>query len=94
MPPSVEGRSIIKEDEYGTHEGGKTRGTSFTAPAVAGMVAILISQGYTPDEAKELLKDWGTAKQDEFRNSYTDLNLADVQKKLAQLNEPTSKEKK
>ncbi len=69
VPPSVEGRSIIKEDEYGTHEGGKTRGTSFTAPAVAGMVAILISQGYTPDEAKELLKDWGTAKQDEFRNA-------------------------
>jgi hypothetical protein len=72
----------------------KKRGTSYTAPTAAGMVAFLTAQGYTVDEAKDLLKNWGTAKQDEFGNSYTDLNLADVQKKLAQLNQPTSKEKK
>lgn len=69
-------------------------GTSFTAPVVAGMVAFLIAQGYTVDEAKDLLKNWGTAKQDEFGNSYTDLNLETVQKKLAQFNKPASKEKK
>lgn len=96
VPPSIEGRSIIKQDEYGTYEGGKTRGTSFTAPAVAGMYSILIAQGYSVDEATAYLKRLGKAKKDDTpeANPYTDLNLEDVQKKLAQFNKPASKEKK
>ncbi|MCE2930697.1 MAG: S8 family serine peptidase [Vampirovibrionales bacterium] len=93
VPPSVEGRPIIMKGENGTYESGKKQSASFTTPVVAGMVAILINQGMTVDEATAYLKKLGTMEKDEYGNSYTDLNLANVQKDLARFNKPASQEK-
>ncbi len=85
VPPRIAGRSILTKGQYGTYESGTKQGTSFTAPVVTGMLAILTNQegmGMTVDEAIAYLKDLGTQKQDDTpeRHSYTDLNLEEVAK--------------
>jgi hypothetical protein len=71
----------------------KKRGTSFTAPVGAGMIAFLINQGMTVNEAIAYLKRLGKAKKDDTPegNTYVDLNLEEVKKHFAEMKKPTSK---
>lgn len=94
VPPSIAGRSILKNNKDGTYETGSLEGTSFTAPAVAGMLSILINnKRMTVNEAIAYLKDLGTQKQDDTpeRHSYTDLNLEEVAKNLVRFNSTEAK---
>jgi hypothetical protein len=55
-------------------------GTSFTAPAIATGVSVLVAKGFTVHQALDYLRKIGTPKKDDQGNPYTYISLEKLQK--------------